>query len=71
MSSTSVGLTALPARSKSNNSAKPDLWEEALNTLSAEDRKQYAHSIYDPLEVLKKVCGHFDTIPQIHWRRLE
>ena len=34
---------------------KPDLWEEALNTLSAEDRKEFVDSSTSPYEVLQKV----------------
>lgn len=57
MSSSAADPHSLVSRPKDgDDSAKEDLWKQALNTLSNEDRKQYDHAIYDPLEVLKKVC---------------
>lgn len=35
---------------------KPDLWEEALNALSAEDRHQFDDSSTSQHETLQKVC---------------
>ena len=35
--------------------AKPDLWKQALATLTAEDQQQYQDNGHDMLGVLKKV----------------
>ena len=49
-------MTPLPVRTK--KAVKPDLWKEALGTLSPEDQKQYEDCSSGMLSVLKQVCNH-------------
>ena len=49
-------MTPTPVRAK--EAVKPDLWKEALATLSPEDQKQYEDCSSSMLSVLKQVCNH-------------
>ena len=53
---TTATMTPTPVRAK--EAVKPDLWKEALATLSLEDQKQYEDCSSDMLSVLKQVCNH-------------
>ena len=53
---TTATITPTPVRAK--EAVKPDLWKEALATLSPEDQKQYADCSSSMLSVLKQVCNH-------------
>lgn len=55
MSSPNPTTLSLNPKPQNHDAAKEDLWEQALNTLSEEDRKQYVDSSDSPREVLQKV----------------
>ena len=57
MSSTTLILSSGHGKSSVTDVTKQDLWDQALNTLSVEDKKQYVKSPSDMLDVLKKACN--------------
>ena len=52
---TTAMMTPIPLRAK--EAVKPDLWREALATLSPEDQKQYEDCSMSMLSVLKQVSN--------------
>ena len=58
--STSVSNIVMSSNSEGVNQ---DLWEQAWDTLSAEDRKQYEDCSNGMLDVLKNVCNNFPITP--------
>ena len=62
MSSSAIGSHA--NNTKIEDVVITDLWAQALDTLNVEDRKMYHHGLYDPLSVLKKVCGMLNRSPE-------
>lgn len=49
-------------KASNSDAANQDLWDEARNTLSIEDRKQYDVATSSILVVLKNVCKRFSTM---------
>lgn len=65
MSSPKPIAASLDPKLRGPNAPKEDLWEQALTTLSAEDRKQYVDSSSSPGEVLQKVRYDRDKFPTL------
>ena len=65
---TTATMTPTPARAR--EAVKPDLWKEALATLSPEDQKQYEDCSSGMLGVLKQVCSHFLVMQMCIIRRV-
>ena len=63
MSSTVSTSVSNIVRSSKSEGVNQDLWEQAWNTLSAEDRKQYEDRSHGMLDVLKNVCNKFPMTP--------
>ena len=58
MSTPATMASTKSAPVRTQDTAKPDLWKQALATLSAKDRKQYEDCSPSMLDVLKQVCNH-------------
>ena len=62
---TSITASAAIAVPQLGNT-RSDLWEEALNALSTEDRKQYVDSSTTPHEVLQKVTQLYSPVIDVY-----
>ena len=51
-------VTMTPTTVRVKEAIKPDLWKEALATLSLEDQKQYEDCSSSMLSILKQVRNH-------------
>ena len=56
MSSVAPLVVPIISGSSGNDAGNLDLWMQALNTLSVEDRKQFDSPSSSMLDVLKSVC---------------
>ena len=61
MSSIAPVVVPVISGSSGNDAGNLDLWMQALNTLSVEDRKQFDDPSSSMLDVLKNVCILFST----------
>ena len=61
MSSIAPVVVPVISASSGNDAGNLDLWKQALNTLSVEDRKQFDVPSSSMLDLLKSVCILFST----------